>query len=225
MRHAGFRGPWGAMAESFRLSPTMCHLASLFITTFLKDADVQPPEPQGIMEFNTVLTWWQIPAGTAARFCVTAMERMISESNPPIAFADLTCIVENQRIGLEVVSLLREKRIAAIHTFGDGETVLERYYDGKRKKQAFFKGDARVKITTLHSFKGWESKSLVVHIGNAKTPDALALAYAGITRLKKNDVGCYLTVICEAEELAEYGRHWPVHESMNAISDSQSYSR
>lgn len=28
---AGFRGPWDSMAESFRLSPSMCRLAKLFI--------------------------------------------------------------------------------------------------------------------------------------------------------------------------------------------------
>jgi hypothetical protein len=215
MSHAGFRGPWGTMEESFRLSPTMCRLARLFIDEFLGDAEVQVPEPlQGTIEYKTILKWWQVPQGAAARYCVAAMERMIVDSDPPIAFADLTCIVENERTGLEIVALLKDKRIAAVHTFGQGESMLEKYYDGKRKKQAFFKGDARVKVTTLHSFKGWESKTLVVHIGNAKTPASLALAYAGITRLKKDDFGCYLTVVCEADELAEYGRSWPVHQRL-----------
>lgn len=212
MSHAGFRGPWGAMAESFRLSPTMCRLARLFIDEFLGSTEVQVPEPlQGTIEYKTILKWWQVPRGAAARYCVAAMERMIVDSDPPIAFADLTCIVETERLGLEVVNLLKEKNIFAIHTFGQGDSMIEKYGDSKRKKQAFFKGDARVKVTTLHSFKGWESKTLVVHIGNAKTPASLALAYAGITRLKQDDLGCYLTVVCEADELADYGRNWPAY--------------
>lgn len=216
MSQAGFRGPWGTMAESFRLSPSMCRLAKLFIDDFMPDTEVQIPQPlQGIIEYKTFLQWWQVPRGDAARFCVEAMERMISDSEPPIAYADLTCIVQNERIGDEVVALLRAKGISAIHTFGKGTSPEEKYQDGKKRKQAFFKGDARVKITTLHSYKGWESKVLVVHIGNAKSRAALALAYAGITRLKQDDFGCYLTVVSEAEELVDYGRKWPEHRTLN----------
>lgn len=216
MSQAGFRGPWGAMAESFRLSPSMCRLAKLFIDNFMPGTEVQIPEPlQGIIEYKTILQWWQVPRGGAARYCVDAMERMVIDSQPPIAYADLTCIVENARIGEEVVALLKAKGIDAIHTFGKGASPVEKYYDGQRKKQAFFKGDARVKITTLHSYKGWESKVLVVHIGNANSPPSLALAYAGMTRLKQDDFGCYLTVVSEAEELIDYGRKWPGHRDLN----------
>ena len=72
-----------------------------------------------------------------------------------------------------------------------------------------------MKITTLHSFKGWESKVLVVHIGHANSPSSLALACAGITRLKQDDFGCHMTMVSEAEELVDYGRKWPGHRDLN----------
>jgi len=82
---------------------------------------------------------------------------------------------------------------------------------------AFFQGDARVKLTTLHSFKGWETRALVVQISTAKSAEALSLVYAGITRLKTTDAGSYLTVINTTQELAEYGKKWPNHRLYNVI--------
>lgn len=212
MTGAGFRGEWGTLSESFRLSPALCQLAKSFIDQYLISTEVQRPEPQeGEFEYKTILKWWQIPSGYAAQYCVDAMIDIVKESDPPIAYADLTCIVENEDIGLDVVLLLQYLGIRAIHTFGQGETSIEKQSDGRRKKQAFFKGDARVKVTTLHSFKGWESKVLVVHIGHAETDASLALAYAGLTRLKRDDFGCYLTVVCETEKLSSFGKQWPIY--------------
>ncbi len=217
MKGAGFRGEWGTLEQSFRLSPALCRLAKQFIREFLPGTDAQPPEPQeGEFEFKTILKWWQVSADRVASSCVQALIDTVEESDPPIAYADLTCIVESAKIGLEVVDLLKSRGISAIHTFGQGVSPIEKFYDGQRKKQAFFKGDARVKITTLHSFKGWESKALVVHIGYGKSEAELALAYAGITRLKRDDLGCYLTVVCSAPELVAYGKKWPIYKAICA---------
>ena len=216
---AGFKGGnWKRLnlEKSFRLSPALCALARQFITRYLSRSNAQMPESQNSeFEFKTVLKWWQIPEDSVARCCLQALMDMISESEPPLAYADLTCIVENESIGLDVVKLLKARGVSAIHTFGQGDSSIKKYYDGQRKKQAFFKGDARVKITTLHSFKGWESKALVVHIGNAKSDSALALAYVGITRLKRDDFGCYMTVVCAAPELAEFGKKWPINSELS----------
>lgn len=218
MKGAGFRGEWGTLEHSFRLSPALCKLAKQFIAQFFPGIDAQHPEPrEGEFEFKTILKWWQVPSASVAHYCIQALMDTVAESAPPISYADLTCIVENESIGFEVVNLLRNQGISSIHTFGKGDSPIERYYDGQRKKQAFFKGDARVKVTTLHSFKGWESKSLVVHIGHGKSEAALALAYAGITRLKRDDLGCYLTVVCSAPELLEYGKKWPVFQELTSV--------
>lgn len=220
MKGAGFRGVWGTLSESFRLSPAVCRLAKEFIAEYLPGKETLIPEPTvSGFEFKTILKWWQVSSGTAAACCVKAMEEIVCEASPPIAYADLTCIVENELVGLEVVNILKAKGVEAIHTFGKGDTPLEKYYDSRRKKQAFYRGDARVKVTTLHSFKGWESKVLVVHIGQATSLSSLALAYAGITRLKRDDFGCYLTVVCEADELAPYGCTWPVYKK-EVLDDS-----
>ena len=212
MKGAGFSGPWNTLDESIRLSPALCELAKTFINEFLPGLDDLLPEPVNReFEFKTILKWWQVTRNQAAQSCVNALLEIVHQSTPPISYADLTCIVATANIGREVIRLLHEKCIASIHTFGDGESALDEYYDSQRKKLAFFKGDARVKITTIHSFKGWESKALVVHIENANSKASLALAYVGLTRLKKDEFGCYLTLVNEAPELISFGEKWPVY--------------
>ena len=213
MSGAGFRGPWAALESSYRMSPTLCRLASDFIDRFQPDADEhRPMPPQGELEYRTELRWIQVEQTEAvAATCVEAMLKILSLSDDdPVAVAELVCIVDREDVGLKVTQLLRDRRIHVIHTFGQGEAGKGKEEDGRRKKLAFYRGDARVKITTIQSFKGWENRALVVQISNASDARGLALAYAGITRLKWDVRSCFLTVVCSAPPLREYGATWPV---------------
>lgn len=211
MEGSGFRGQWMMLDKSFRLSPKLCEAATRFVESFLPGVEAYKPEsPVGEFQFSTHLQWLQLkPDENIAAHCVDALLGILEHATiSPIAIADLVCIVDREAIGRDIVKILFEKKIRTLHTFGDGETDEDRDRDGRRKKLAFYKGDARVKVTTIHSFKGWESKAMVLQIGSASTSKDLALAYAGITRLKRDDRGCHLTVVCSAPELKGYGSTW-----------------
>lgn len=77
---------------------------------------------------------------------------------------------------------------------------------------SFFKGDSRVKATTIHSFNGWEGRHLVVAAGAAEGGRALSAVYTGLTRLKSHPNGSRLTVVSAAPELDSFGKTWPVFE-------------
>ncbi len=195
---------WFELTSSYRLPRSLCELAGNFINTYLPDTENPRPIPiQGEIDFHTELRWIQVQANIIANTCCNALIDMVKNAEPQIAFADLTCVVDHAEIGMEVVSLLLKKKIYCIHTFS------ERGQESRRKKLAFFKGDGRVKVTTLHSFKGWESRALVVQVSKADSLDELSLLYTGITRLKKYHNGSYLTVVCSAPELEKFGRTWP----------------
>jgi hypothetical protein len=81
------------------------------------------------------------------------------------------------------------------------------------RKLAFQMGTPMVKACTVHSFKGWEARSLVVSINQARTARQRALAYVALSRLKRHPQGSFLTVVCSAPELEEYGRTWPEFQS------------
>lgn len=77
---------------------------------------------------------------------------------------------------------------------------------------AFYLGHPSVKATTLHSFKGWEARMLVLHLGSAMSSENMAATYAAITRLKRDPAGSFLTVVCSAPQLSDYGSTWPMFE-------------
>ena len=44
---------------------------------------------------------------------------------------------------------------------------------------------------------------------SAQSEEDLALFYTAITRVKKSDQGCFLTVVNSASKLNNYGETWP----------------
>lgn len=125
-----------------------------------------------------------------------------------LSIADITFLTSSQRFGREVVSAIDMNGVRSVHTFGENDR------DSRRKKMGFYMGDARIKATTLHSFKGWESRALVIFVGATVDRKALALIYTGLTRVKRHAEGSFLTVISCANELREYGKTWPKYEEV-----------
>ena len=116
---------------------------------------------------------------------------------------DVVLITDGILLGRAVTQALRS----------DGLRVTDTYARDSRRARAqklwFFKGDARVKATTIHSFKGWESRALVVGISRCGSANARALVYTALTRLRNDPRGSYLTVVSAADELTAFGRTWP----------------
>ena len=127
----------------------------------------------------------------------------MEEGREGYSFADATFLCNSRAAGYEVVRQLGQKGIKSVHTYDEDEQ------ECRRQKVGFYMGDARVKATTLHSFKGWESRSLVIYIGEKVSPKSLALLYTGLTRLKRHPEGSCLTIVCSSDELAQYGSSWP----------------
>lgn len=211
MKGAGFGGRWNTLDYSFRLSPAICRLATAYVEQFLPGSEDHRPIPrEGELEFKTILKWNQLNGASPADACVQALLQILEASiHDPVSVADLVCIVDKESIGREIVTQLRALKIRVLDTFGGADDKREREEESRRKKQRFYKGDARVKVTTVQSFKGWESKALVVQISDASSEKSLSLAYTAITRLKRDDRGCYMTVVCSAPQLREYGNLWP----------------
>ena len=200
----GFGSSWVNLINSYRLPMSVCKLASKFVETFLPDAENLRPIPkQDEIEFNTILKWRQCEVENITNETLNELLGIISDSKNSVAYANLTCIVQSENSGKELIKALRSKNIKCIDTFS------EKQGGSRRKKMAFFKGDARVKVTTIQSFKGWESSSIVVQFTKIRSVDSLSLFYTAITRIKKSDTGCHLTVVNSAPELKFYGKGWP----------------
>ena len=130
------------------------------------------------------------------------------ESPDSVAFSDRVLLTNSHRVGLTCVKILKSKNIKTEHIFD-----LDQRQQSIRKR-AFWMGDARVKGCTIHSFKGWETRALVIYVESAKSIRDRILVYVGLTRLRRHPQGSFLTVVCSAPELESYGETWPSFERL-----------
>ena len=204
MSGAGFTGPWAELKISHRLPPSLLTHVSKFADNFLPKGKIDLPiSLQGELDlYPCTLKWVQTNINDSANVITSEVLALASSPKTIIAIPDITLLCDSTKKGLEVITKLGQKGIKSVHTY---DTNLQ---ESRRKKMGFYMGDARIKATTLHSFKGWESKAIVIYISSAIDKKSLALIYAGLTRLKKDSEGSYLTVVSCSEELAEYGKSW-----------------
>lgn len=208
MTDAGFPGGrWAELNVSYRMPPDAIYMAQDFARRFLptKTRDMPEIEQGSLALFPCDLRWIQCEEQDAMRQCVNAVLAMMRQTGRSgLAISDITFLANDIDFGKRVVDELATYRVKSAHTF-------ERMkIKQNRLKMAFFLGDSRIKATTLHSFKGWESRLLVMNVRRAVGSEGLAAIYAGLTRLKRSPEGSHLTVVCSAPELADFGASWPV---------------
>ena len=221
---SGLSGQWADLRDSYRMPPKLCTLAAEYLERYSPHEDnLRPMVAAKNLDFGfgENLNWVQVREGMEVEKGFDYLFKIVAGTEPVVAIADVTVIVEDEDIGKEFITkLMKEKGIRCIDTFKPDQGEKQaREMEARRKKLAFFKGDARVKVTTLQSFKGWESTALVVFITKAQGPEDLALVYAGITRLKVSDRGCFLLVVCSQEKLLPFGAKWPHFSDLRAIED------
>lgn len=206
MNGAGFRGDWASLPTSYRLPSQSLQLIQQYIETFLpKDGvDVPQREQLGLDLEECALRWVQVSPLDAVSKCTDEILRFFKKDElSDLAISDITFLCAERSFGRQLVKSLSKLNIKVVHTFDEDNK------ESRRQKIGFYMGDARVKATTLHSFKGWESRLLVVYVDQASSSKERALIYAGLTRLKRNLNGSALTVVCSCNELSEYGSKWP----------------
>lgn len=209
MNGAGFVGPWSSLDVSYRMPKQALDYAREFALRFLPQENINmPSNDQTLLDLEpTTLRWVHTAPEIAAEVCRDEIIQLFkSEKIEGLNFAETTFLCSQKWFGMEVVEALGNLGINSIHTYDPDEQ------ECRRQKVGFYMGDARVKATTLHSFKGWESRILVIYIGNANSQQELALVYTGLTRLKRSMKGSALNVISTSEPLREYGETWPSFE-------------
>lgn len=210
MANAGFRGPWTELKISYRLPPAIFPLLELFVKNFLKSEEVDIPEIEkrdNQMEFSDLfpveLRWVQLGStNSIVSKCVEEIKRQMKLLQQDTAIPDII-FLSGKTIGRFVVNEFELLNVRIIHTFDEDKFI------SSRQKRAFFQGSATIKATTLHSFKGWEARHLVLHVSDIKRAEDRALIYTALTRLQRHIKGSLLTVVCSCPELAEYGKAWP----------------
>jgi len=213
MTGAGFSGRWNTLDVSYRPPAAMIPYLQAFVRNYLDPALADPPATRQLAfdKLDPVqIRWWQIRAeDDQVEASVKAILQMPCLAYPDImAFTDVTFLAEDNKTGLSCVVRLEERRIKVAHTFGVNSL------QSRSRKLGFYMGDGRVKATTIKSFKGWESRALVVQINRANNYESCTNAYVAISRLKAHTSGSFITVVCSAPELEAFGRTMPGFENL-----------
>ena len=194
-----FRGPWRELKESYRLSRHLIEKANLYAHTFLGGEGIASIPAQLDM-FSPHLLWNNLreidfenehnEIWDAYRFLT--FEQKIH----PI---DIVILVPSIKEGWALVQMFKKKYIQANHVFEE---------DGKkhRHKKSFWMGDSRLKISTIHSFKGWELLNVILITPQNQSEDGTSLdrvIYTAITRTRQN-----LMVFNRHARYTKYGESW-----------------
>jgi|HubBroStandDraft_3_1064219.scaffolds.fasta_scaffold01366_6 hypothetical protein len=205
MRGAGFEGLWLRLDGCCRFPRELVPYLRRFAEEFLPRGEINlPTEVSGdLLEQPLNLRWLQVPGAGAVDACVRAVCDLTA--SPTVAWADITLLVSTHEEGLRCIQALKAppRNIKVNHVFASDHA------SQKKLKMAFWMGDARVKAATVHSFKGWEARAMVIHISRAASAEELGAAYVALSRLRRSEGGSFLTVVCSAPELESYGRTWP----------------
>lgn len=207
MTNAGFRGPWQKLETSYRLPPALVPHVARFAEQFLVGEETDMPHAVPSLQqmpldlFPVELRWVHVQQ--PERIVEAAAEElrdMMRRLPTGTAITDITVLVSKQ-MGEELAGRLRAQHsVKVLHTFHTDER------EARRQKRAFFQGAAHIKATTLHSFKGWEARHLLVVVENLANR---ALLYTALTRLRNHRDGSALTVVSSSEKLRAYGQTWP----------------
>lgn len=210
MANSGFRGPWAELKISYRLPPILVPLISEFAKEFLANEEIDIPQLEkqdNQMEFADLfpveLRWVHVQNySDELDAFVSEIRRMMQRLRTDTAVPDITALSDKE-LGRRFIDVAKIKGVDVLHTFDENEQ------NSRRQKRAFFQGVARIKATTLHSFKGWESRHLILFVRSIKRPEDRALIYTALTRIRRHIEGSALTVVSCCPELLAYGKSWP----------------
>ena len=156
------------------------------------------------------LRWNQLDKpNNAIEITVNEIFALYEKAEPDwLAIPDVTFLVDNKDDGLMIVSALKEKNVNMVHTFSEDK-------EEERELKFNFVGErGLIRGTTVHSFKGWESRAVVVLLRNAyKT--GKRLLFIAMTRLKNDLDGSYLSIVNCAPEFRSFGKNFPEYIEVN----------
>jgi hypothetical protein len=198
VRNLGFRGSPASLKTSHRLPASMIRLSNLFARRFLArelDAD-QEPDQEGLFDKEVSHCLWDnvssIDSGdlTERVLATAAVARSELKAHPN----DICILVERQEVALPIIRALQREGMKVTHVFDDRVRPVEddEYFYRRNQKWKFQPTDGRIKVCTLHSFKGWESPFLISVLDAPPACDdekgfmqRASLIYVGLTRLKR----------------------------------------
>lgn len=182
------------LSKCIRLPKLIAEEANRFSKMYLPNIELHPiPSQTKIFEFDPILRWISCKDDEEAKSqAEAAYNYLYSEIKQQPT--DIVMLFPNVRMGEEMVDRFEKRNINVNHVFN------------RNSKKSFWMGDSRTKMSTIHSFKGWELKNIIVIVRFNKPYHV----FTAISRAMEN-----LIVINIASKYDNYGKDWPNTEPFN----------
>jgi len=188
----GFVGPWGKLSNCIRLPKLIAEEVNRFAKDYVPDVKLHPvPTQTKLFEFDPILRWISCKNKDELNDQVeAAYDYLVNEIKEQPT--DIVILFQSTTLGKNMVEKFEnDKHLKVNDVFEDNH------------KTAFWMGVPRIKMSTIHSFKGWELKNVIVVV-TVNNPSEI---YTAISRTMQN-----LIVINLVRNYDEYGKSWPSTE-------------
>ena len=178
-----FKDGYIDLTTSYRMPQRVAEMSNEFSELFELNQDIRLSKIDGapVLLYAQHIVWLNMPDEEWLDYVHNAFLRLKKERYSP---SDIVILLPNHKYGQACVAAFKEKNIEANHVFEDNSEA--KYH---ALKKAFWMGDSRLKISTIHSFKGWELLNIILYIPKT-APESNkkldAIIYTAITRTKEN---------------------------------------
>jgi superfamily I DNA and RNA helicase len=203
MRNVKFRGDWGKLKEnkSYRLPNQIVQVVNDFAVQFLEREAENNSIAYNQMELfdNPQLIWENVSTiNQGIELCEKAYNHFFNQGIQP---SDIIFLIPDHKIGWQLVGNFESKGINVNHVFENPE---KNHYH----KKSFWMGDSRLKMSTIHSFKGSELKTVILLVSENTYPMNTGksldyLVYTALSRSLKD-----LCVINCCNKYDSFGSTW-----------------
>lgn len=202
---------------TFRLNNSVAEVANRLITLSGKSfesGDLEPVSPRQVELFRPI--WVDGAEESLLATLAAEVRRMIKDPSQtaPADIAILVCSYEDGWKVSEQLDTLGYPYICTFETRGE-RRCLEKKFSGERlemrlddlrraRKLAFWMRGDRIKVCTIHSFKGWELRRVLIFFnptGEEQGEVAVPLLYTAITRSQES-----LMVLNADPQMVKYGQ-------------------
>jgi len=196
-----FNNPYIDLTSSYRMPAKVAEMSNEFSDLFELNQDlrIRKIEDTPVLFHSQHIVWLNILDDLWLDFVYHSFLRLKKEEYTP---SDMVILLPSHSYGIEAVKFFKEKNIETNHVFEDDTEA--KYHPHKK---AFWMGDSRLKISTIHSFKGWELLNIILFIPK-KAPESNkkldAIIYTAITRTREN-----LIVLNANKRYSEFGEKFP----------------
>ncbi len=214
-----WRDPCAELTATYRLPTPLAHEANRFAAQFLPTIDT--PALTIAPQANAApasLTWHNVTSAEQAYdLALQSVQQLIQGQG--VAPADIVILTPNQPEGWAMVRYLARHDWLADHVLNEGDGQAGRKRERFRKR-SFATPDSRLKVSTIHSFKGWELDHVIL-----LTPEddhnwadqSAYLFYVALTRARRQVI-----VLNRHAAYRDYGAGWSAYHMPEQLAASMS---